>query len=141
MQKQTFSAQLDRLKSMWPNSFGAERVNLIFNAVKSMPDFWMEQTCNQFIADWRGAPVLKDFIQKINEQETRDAQNRVSSGGGFVSGLGFLGELEYASKRTSASKEFVGECLKLLRDRLNNKISQAQFLQGCDLLDKAAGAS
>lgn len=141
MTEAKFLEHMGRLKRMWPNAYPNERATLLFNAVKAMPDFWMEQTTNYFISNSRMAPLLEQFQEKIVSYEERKKeealQDKQLSGFGSVTGSNFLSQMETAAL-TTENKEFAKRCTQLLRDKLEGKITEEQFRQGCDFLDQAA---
>jgi hypothetical protein len=137
MTSEFFAKQTDRLRGLWPHAYPAERVTMLFNAIKSMPDFWMEQTTNSFIANARRPPLLQEFLEKIGEYEDRKKRDEIGTrwGSGSMAPIGR--ELEKLAAR-SPNKEFAKECVKLLNQKIKRKISDQEFEQGVALLEKAA---
>jgi len=98
-----------------------------------MPDYWMEQSVNSFIANNRTAPMLKEFIEKVSEYEDkkkREIDTAYSSGNMF--------EILQASAKYTKNKEFAAECLNILKQKIDGKLTEEQFKQACDVMDIAA---
>jgi len=133
MTQEMFKSQIQRLVETYGERFyPTERVKLIFNAVKKLPDLWMENTVSQFIGNNRQAPVLKDFLTEVWDFERRSKQESLFRGFGNVSQL-----LHVAANR-APNKDFAKECLRLLDSKNKGTIDKSEFQKNCDLLDEAA---
>lgn len=79
MTPEVFEREMVRLRAAYGDKgYPDDRVKLIWNAVKKMPDVWMENTVNRFIGNMRNSPVLEDFNQRVeafNNQYVGSAPN------------------------------------------------------------------
>jgi ribosome biogenesis GTPase A len=92
---------------------------------------------NEFVANSRQVPVLKDFLKKVDEFTEQENKNRSF---GAVGGLNFVAGLDELAKRQDpklANPEFVKARIQLLNDYLNKKLTKQQFEQGSDLIMQA----
>lgn len=69
MTQEAFKSQLQRLKNQWPSAYGDERTKVLFHAVKSLPDWWMESSVNHFLKEFATAPLPRHFIERADEYE------------------------------------------------------------------------
>jgi hypothetical protein len=135
MTPKTFEFQIMRLRKNWPHSYGEERGMLIWERVRDLPDEFMVDAVTEFIANRRAAPMLSDFMAFRTDFERRKNEQRTV--GQFSSPLEVL---ESASKAGTADPEFVGLCLRTIRNKLDGKITDYQFSDACDALDSMATA-
>lgn len=130
MTQEAFKLQMDRLKGVYgERAYPEERLRLVFNAVKKMPDAWMENTANHFIGDLKQAPMLKDFVGEIEDSKRRD---REYTTGGISNPVTVLKKVAVNAR----NREFTSACIKLLSDR--KKYNTEQWEEACGLLDEAA---
>lgn len=133
MTQEVFKLQVHRLVETYGERYyPPERVKLIFNAVKKLPDGWLENTVSQFIGNNRHAPMLKEFLKEAWDYEKRARQESVFNNFGSVT------ELLHVAADRAPNREFAKECVKLLEKRQKKMIDESQFKEGCDLLDEAA---
>lgn len=132
MDRAHYNTQIERLETQWPNSYGEERKAILWVAFKDTSNAVFAEAVSECIASHRAAPLLPDLSKAVEIAKTRE--NSYRGGAGSVWGV-----VQQAAKQNkSASPEFVKACTKLLREKLDGKITHKQFLEGCDLLDEAA---
>lgn len=133
MTQEAFKLQMQRLIDCYgERSYPTERVKLIYNAIKKLPDLWLENAVSYFIGNNRQAPMLKEFNDEALDYEKRSREN--SAIGNFSNPLEYM----FKAAKYVPNAEFAQESLKLLRKKLSGEITKAQFAEGCDLLDQAA---
>jgi len=124
-----------RLKTQWPNSYGSERLALIWHRFKDTANHVFTALVTGALNSLR-SPPLADDLSKLEQEYTRnEAQLRIQ----MRHDISFGRQIEELAKNNrTADPEFVQGCLKLLRDRQNGKLTEEQFLQGCDYFDQIA---
>lgn len=139
MTQEFFATQLKRLTDVYGDkAYPAERIKLIFAAIRNEPDHWLEKFVNHAIGNMKTAPMLKDFTDDAADSKRREANSRFNDTQGDGSIAAIIGR---AAAQTKANPEFVKACIKLLAEKDMGKITAAQFEEGCDLLDQAAALS
>jgi hypothetical protein len=128
-----YEQQMNRLKEQWPNAYSKERMKVIFNAFRDVPNFDFRDAITHCLGNSKGSPLLPELIEAVNKTRSiRLQKERIDEEAAF-------GALDYAAKNnTTADREFVNQCLKLYDDLITKKITKKQFDEGCDLLDQAA---
>jgi hypothetical protein len=128
-----YKQQIERLKQQWPSAYSEERMMVIFNAFRDVPNFDFRDAVTHCLGNCKGSPLLPDLIEAVNKTRSiRLQKERIDEEAAF-------GALDYAARaNTTADRDFVNQCLKLLEDLQTKKITKKQFDQGCDLLDSAA---
>lgn len=122
MTARKFAEQLDRLKSTYgERNYPAERVAILHNAVKSQSDEWLESAVTHFIGNNRQAPMLKEFIDEIEDSKRRNLE--YSRRGGSGSPVEVLKRVAV----TAENKEFARFCVKALEEKLSGRITREQF--------------
>jgi len=79
---QHFGTQINRLAETYgAGPFKRERADLIWRAVKDMPDEWMTRTVDGFIATFRQAPLVPDFAEasRVERQRLWESRKRQSN--------------------------------------------------------------
>lgn len=139
MTDEIFASQIDRLKEVWPNAFPKPRLALIHNAVKRMPDFWMETTCNRFVGDLplNRPPVLRDFIEAMKAHELEEHERRKNADQGNSGIVQVLEKAEEKVERTS-DRDFASLCVKVVRQYVAKQLTPKQFDEACKMLAKTA---
>jgi len=133
MTEEVFERQIQRLSSQWKNSYGPERKALLWEAFKNETDETFTDAVSECLGTLRGAPLVEDLSKACQNAKTRHFKQA------HYTEKSVLGEMySLASKNRTADRDFVAQCLRLLTDYQNRKITKAQFEQGCDLLDQAA---
>lgn len=84
---------------------------------------------DELIANARYAPMMDDLSKAIEL-----SKSRMYSRGGDASYLTILEEAE--RKNSTATKEFVAECIRHVREYLTYKMPKKVFDEGCDYLDE-----
>jgi len=125
------------LRDQWANSYGAERVSVLWNAFQTVPDGDFCDAVTECLANHRAAPLVKEIGEEVNKTQARSAENRTYTG---MSESGF-GRVLAETARRAPNKEFARECITLLHKKETGQISDEQFQQGCDYLDQAATLS
>lgn len=139
MNDAAFRTQIDRLKEVYgEKAYPVERMKIMFNAVKAMPDYWMESSVNEFIGNHRQAPLLEAFLKKIDEHREKERYDNAHENRSGVSGFGKLGTSLGEAALYSANQSFSKACTSLIRKKQEGKINYEDFLHHCDLLDEAA---
>lgn len=133
MTPKEFEGQINRLRSEWKNSYGAERTAVLWKVFSREDHETFACAIEWCLTHCRGAPLLDDLNRGMEEVKKANSSIRNE-----YYAKSFSGVLDEASKRTTADPHFVEACTKLLEDRLSGRINMDQFLQGCDLLDQAA---
>lgn len=137
MTKDHFSEQLNRLRSEWPNSYGAERSLMLWDAFRNEQDARFERAVNRALQTLRSAPLVPELMRIFEELKIEDAhvaRERAMGQGSFMQ------VLKDASKNNRrANPEYVKACLKVFQDRDAGRLTLDQFKQGCDFLDETAG--
>lgn len=136
MNRDYFLEQMGRLRSEWPNSYGDERVKILWDHFKMETDAKFLRMVTRALGTLRSAPLVPELL-KIQEDITTEDKNRERDR--YLGDASFQGVMAHAAKNNKrADPEFVKQCMKLLKDKLDGRITHEQFLQGCDLLDIAA---
>ncbi len=135
MTAEKFNEQVLRLTEVFgATHYTAPRLKVILTSVKHIRDDHFERTITRLIATKRTAPLVTEITEAyeaiLSEDRQRSRENAPT--------VGMLGQLQEAARRTTADKDFVKACMKLLEDKLDGRITHDQFLQGCGLLDEAA---
>jgi hypothetical protein len=135
MQEQEFQIQIKRLQSRWGERiYEKELVAILWRAFHEIEARIFISACDDVIGNMRHAPMFKDLDDAIHLAKSR-AQEAITRGGsGHLYSI--IKEAQRANKR--ADPEYVKACMSLLQDRLNNKITYPQFLEGTELLRIAA---
>lgn len=122
MTNEKFIEQMTILTSVYgPKAYPQERMKLILNAIKNMPDHWMESAVTHFVANNRQSPMLKDFIDEMEDYKKR--RNEYARSGGSGSIIEILKEIPL----TDSNKEFAQFCVKAISDKCSGKITKEQF--------------
>lgn len=130
MERPHFNAQIGRLRTQWPNSYGAERTISLFEAFKDVSNTTFAEAISDCIANSRNAPLLTELTKAVEIAKVRENSYR---GGNFT----FQSTLtKAATNNRVADPDFVKACVKLNNDFQAKKITREQFLQGCDWLDQ-----
>lgn len=136
MTETEFYTQVKRLQTQWPNSYGTERVKLLWDTYWKEPVGRFENAITYCLVSCRAAPLASEIESALDATKSAELQSKLYDGFGKASTESILADAARANK--TADSEFVKECTKLLRDKLNGKITHAQFLEGCGWLDTAA---
>lgn len=133
MTVEQFDEQMGRLVETYgERSYPNERKKIIWNAVRKLPDYWMESTVTQFIGNNRYAPMLKEFLAEVEEFEKQLAFNRATSR--TVTPYDVLRD----AKGNTQNKEFAQKCLEMLTQHNQGKLRGKMWHEACDYLDEAA---
>lgn len=76
--------------------------------------------------------MLEELGRAVDEAKVR----RKVHGARGINFAGIVKDAENAN--ITANPEFVKACMNVLKEKLEIQLSKSQFLEGCDLLDKAA---
>lgn len=67
MEKPLYQRQMNRLaETFGATQYKPERLELIWREVKDLPEHWMTQTVDQFIGEFRQAPLLPEFREAVS---------------------------------------------------------------------------
>lgn len=132
MDKEYFGKQMDRLKETWgEDRFPPNRVELLWEKVKALPNEKMERLAAHFILNCRYAPMEKDWNDALDKLHREDQERRRNPGGAE-------NPLSVLEKLKTSDPDFKRMCMKHLRSFLKGEMSRDRFLDGCDHLDKIA---
>jgi hypothetical protein len=127
-----FNEQVARLKRTYGDKqYPAERVKLIFIGLKSLTDEKFQDIVSEAIANNRSAPMLKELSELAARPSRADEVHRGNSNYGTL-------ELLKKTADRAPNKEFANMCVKHVANYQAKRISKAEFLQGCDEIDKMA---
>lgn len=133
MNENEFEAQIKRLRTQWPNSYGSERMEGLWSAFKGVSSSVFGEAISDCIANQRSAPLLSELSKAVETAKVRESSFRFDRSHSPLDAMQGA-----ADSNKTADPEFVKACMKLLKDKLDGRISHDNFLQGCNLLDEAA---
>lgn len=141
MEPGCFRVNMQRLRNEWKNSFGEEKTQLFWNKLKHLPDEFMEDATNEFIANRRAAPILNDFFSYQDEfakrQTEKSARDRAVSMGTFTADA--LNEVYNPENYTDPEiRARIKGRIELLGQKQCGKISNKIFQEGLDFYDQCA---
>jgi hypothetical protein len=135
MQLEVFQDQIQRLKATYgEKNYPEERVKVLWAQFKKVENIEFADAVTYLIANYRAAPMLHEIEKEVQLAINRSQEHWLRSADRNLYGI----VQDAAKYNKKADPEFVKACLKLLRDKLDGKINNKQFNEGCDLLDKAA---
>ena len=138
MTAENFRLQIERLSKVYNSKntkyYEGERVGLFWKAFQHTDDMVFAEAVDDLIANRKSAPMLDDIEEAVQEARVRDRQRRQ------VPSRNQIQMLQDASNAATDPKvkEFSRACIKLLHDKVTGRITKEQFLQGCDMMDRAA---
>jgi hypothetical protein len=135
MEREIFGSQIERLKAEWPHSYGPEKVRVFWETFRKESNDVFSRAVTRCFATCRSAPLVKELGEAIDWIKREDLQSRQTYG---MQGAGFVHQLEAAARKTTADRDFVKGCMKHLWNRLDGRISEADFKKGCDEIDSVA---
>lgn len=132
-----FREQIARLTDQWKHAYGKERGNVIWKIVKDMPDEFMIDTANYYLAYGKSAPLGAEFEKQIALFQQRKASYRSSGGEGS-----FVGLLQKAADKIpdvdEQRRDYARACVDLVRKKTLGQINARQFEEGCQIIDQVA---
>lgn len=137
MTSANFQHQIKRLKDQWPNSYGVERVGVLWRAFEKTNDSDFGEAVTECLANHRAAPLVQDIATEVTAAQTRriESERRDYQ----ILGQGEAVDILAAAARKTTNKEFAAACMKALNQKLKGEISSDQFFnEVCPLLDEAA---
>ncbi len=128
-----YKQQIERLKQQWPNAYSEERMIVIFNAFRDVPNFDFRDAVTYCLGNSKGSPLLPELTEAIakaranyyNLKRIDEASQRTSF-------------LNIADDGKTCDREFKNKCVELYTSFMDKKITREQFYQGCNLLDQAS---
>jgi hypothetical protein len=132
MNENHFKAEIKRLCSQWPNSYGTERLNLLWGAFRDVPESAFTDAVTDCLLNQRSAPLVDELSKAAELAKTRASSARIS-GNAFANVLG-----EAATHTGHAEPDYVRACMAHLNRFLHKQITRAEFDEGCDRLDDLA---
>lgn len=135
MEEAVFLSQIRRLKSEFgQKAYGEERQKLMWQMFKNELDEYFMDATNYLIANSRRTPVAEDFEKAIETRKRRGC-GRTGQPQSVNEILGDMWSKNTKSEMSDNAKERVKARLQLLRDLQPKKLTNAQFLEGCDFYD------
>lgn len=133
MEKIQFDAQIQRLRDQWPSAYGEERIKLFWIALKDVGYQDFKEAIDDLLMTQRGAPLLEEISKAVQLAKNRYFERLRAKDASI------LGMMQQAQEvNTTADPAFVADCMNLLEQYYDKKISYKDFVQGCDLLKVAA---
>lgn len=133
MEKIQFDAQIQRLRDQWPSAYGEERIKLFWIALKDVGYQDFKEAIDELLMTQRGAPLLEEISKAVQLAKNRYFERLRAKDASI------LGMMQQAQEvNTTADPAFVADCMNLLEQYYDKKISYKDFVQGCDLLKVAA---
>lgn len=133
MEKIQFDAQIQRLRDQWPSAYGEERIKLFWVALKDVGYQDFKEAIDDLLMTQRGAPLLEEISKAVQLAKNRYFERLRAKDASI------LGMMQQAQEvNTTADPAFVADCMNLLEQYYDKKISYRDFVQGCDLLKVAA---
>ena len=138
MTESSFGIQMDRLRSCFgPRFYEPIRIKLIWDTLRHQSERDFELAVTHCLQTLRSAPLLPELLKALEQVVAQKKQmDREMSLSRIQDPMGALREASQMNKL--ADPEFVLQCMKLIWDKNNGKITRAQFLEGCQWLDEAA---
>jgi len=133
VEKIQFDAQIQRLRDQWPSAYGEERIKLFWVALKDVGYQDFKEAIDDLLMTQRGAPLLEEISKAVQLAKNRYFERLRAKDASI------LGMMQQAQEvNTTADPAFVADCMNLLEQYYDKKISYKDFVQGCDLLKVAA---
>jgi len=133
VEKIQFDAQIQRLRDQWPSAYGEERIKLFWVALKDVGYQDFKEAIDDLLMTQRGAPLLEEISKAVQLAKNRYFERLRAKDASI------LGMMQQAQEvNTTADPAFVADCMNLLQQYYDKKISYKDFVQGCDLLKVAA---
>jgi hypothetical protein len=131
MELDVFKTHMQRITDTFGSNFyPKERIETFWKCFKSYPNHYMEQAVNWFVLRARKPPLFEEFEKQFRFYELRKNQDRsVNEEADPVAAFDKLCGM------TNADPDFVRACRKTLKDKLQGKITRAEFLKKCDQLE------
>lgn len=76
--KDLFEAQMNRLRTQWPHSYGKERKELFWMSFQLVADAVFTRAVNEILSNSRSAPMVSDIDAAINLAKHQDDQLRTN---------------------------------------------------------------
>ncbi len=130
MTNEEFTAELRRLETQWPNSYGPARRAVIFRAFEKVDVTLFRDAVNECLAAERSAPLVPELEREITSARQRGRE----ISGAFSSPAALL----RAAAEHTPNHEFTSACMKVLSDKNTGKLTGEQFQQACNMLDETA---
>lgn len=102
---------------------------LLWRAFQSVDDGIFSATVDRLIFAARAAPKGPEIEKMLKECTMEASQNR------SMGGRGIPQIMQDAAKNSPADPDFVKACTKHLRDKMEGRITPAQFQEGCQALE------
>lgn len=133
MERSEFENQMTRLKNQWPTAYSEERLKLFWHAFKDVGGLDFKEAIDELLMTQRGAPLLEEISKAVQLAKNRYFERLRAKDASI------LGMMQQAQEvNTTADPAFVADCMNLLQQYYDKKISYKDFVQGCDLLKVAA---
>ena len=135
MKAETFHAQLKRLRTQWPHSYGEDRERILFQMLKPVDDSVFVDAVTECLMKCRQAPLGDELNQEIERARGRERERAWRQTDGSM-----LGVLHHAADNNKAANpDHVAACMKLITGYLDKRYSKAQLQQGVAVLEAASG--
>lgn len=133
MEREKFQTEMQRLiKTYGDGPYPEMRLGILYAQLEHIPSFEFEAIVSHLIATERRAPMLAEFITARNELvASRRAGQRLIAG---VKSARDILNLPAGG----ADPDYVALCKRILRDRLEGRITFEQFHQKMNELDSVA---
>lgn len=131
MERTSFEAQIKRLESQWPSSYGQERKAILWQAFRGAHEIIFHDAISDCLAHMRSAPLLDELEKAVEKSKVRESQSNQSDRSAFQI-------LKDSAKYTKADAGLVKMCLEHLRLFTEKKITEDEFYTGCDALNSMA---
>lgn len=132
-----FNDQIDRLKDVYgARNYSNERIKVLWHSYGREPDSVFVLAIDIVIASERSCPLHPQIDKALSQ--ARGMVNSVKYP--IIPGANIYEQLQEISKieNDELKKEFVGECLEIIKSKLDRALSPKQFQESCDLLDEVA---
>lgn len=131
MEHAHFEKEIKRLSETYGDRmYGKERQLLLFRCVQKMPNDWMTDSVNYFIASSRSAPLLKEFNEQMEDHSQRSRERYMHGNPGLPTRMNANSPLEILEKAAAISpesKDFAKFCVEAIKQKVSGKVSKEQF--------------
>jgi hypothetical protein len=120
----SFLLQIRRLEKNWPNSFSAERIKIIWEAVKDLEESWFQKLVTDMIANSRSAPLPVEFIDSAAAYKKKH----------MISCFPISSDQIHPANNSIFSPEEISEFFKVMRARLDKRVTSAECDVYCEMV-------